>query len=92
MTKGEQMLIDLGYTIRKYEKPKETIFDSNWNRLTFSNDTKTLYMGYDGCNELDVDAKEIQAIHQIMIDYGWDKDANETIGYADQSGLTSAEV
>lgn len=99
MTKGEQMLIDLGYTLEekfysKLFRKKNYVIEFDIDIvIEFDLEIKKVCCYESSSFYYDIykcDFEEIQAIHQIMIDYGWNKDVNETIEYADQSGLASA--
>ena len=76
MTKGEQMLIDLGYEKHKEMDICEIVFyNSNENSvIRFECDTESIDLERNGVT---LSLKEIQAIHQIMIDYEWNKAERE---------------
>ena len=76
MTKGEQMLIDLGYEKHKEMDICEIVFynSSENSVIRFECDTEFIDLERNGVS---LSIKEIQAIHQIMIDYGWNKDESE---------------
>ena len=70
------MLIDLGYEKHKEPDICENVFynSSENSVIRFECDTESIDLERNGVT---LSLKEIQAIHQIMIDYGWNKDESE---------------
>lgn len=81
MTKGEQMLVDLGW-VRNRRNNTISFINDEADVIKFSIQEQAVEVYYmdtinvDGdddiwCCSQRVGAQEIQAIHQCMIDYGW---------------------
>ncbi len=70
MTKGEQMLVDLGYEKTYVSHGNRIVFEEEFTRISFRFFGRDL-MIEDETDRIFLEIEEIQAIHQCMIDYGW---------------------
>lgn len=69
MTKGEQMLVDLGY--ENYMIADCSRFSLGNRVITFYPISQNCVTNVMNCFSVSFSPQEVKAIHQCMIDYGW---------------------